>query len=68
MSKIIIGTITPKLGQKLTKLGVPENCRRVVIDLQVHQPAVIYYETYDDQANLDGMLDVVLKVKESSLG
>lgn len=42
------------LVAELVKRGiVPSNCRRVVIDMQAQEPAVLYYELYGDERLLE---------------
>ena len=46
--------IADKFIEALLAAGViPENCRRVVIDLGVNDIGVVYYETHADQRLLE---------------
>ena len=46
--------VANKFIEALLAAGViPENCRRVVIDLGVNDIGIVYYETYADQRLLE---------------
>lgn len=63
MHRIEVGMMTPEIGQKLARLGVPEKCRRIVIDIKAMDVAVVYYETYTDAETLDVLIDAALQIK-----
>lgn len=60
MPRIIIST---DLVAVLQERGiVPEHTRRIVIDLQVEEPAVLYYELLADERLLDVFQDPAVHI------
>ena len=62
MKGVAVGMMNADFGKKLAALGVPSNARRIVIDIKAFEPVAIYYETFVESEQLDGMLDVVLEI------
>ncbi len=57
MKKVIAGCA---LGRVLTDAGlIPDNCRRIVIDIAANEAAIVYYETYADEELLKVVTDSI---------
>ena len=61
MSKFVVGAMSDGIYEALYKAGVlpnlPDEVRRVIIDLEVNQAARIYIDTYADSRLTDAILD-----------
>lgn len=54
-----------EIGNKLYKAGlIPDNTKRIVIDIQVNSIAVVYYETFVSKQTLDVTIESLLKNKD----
>lgn len=52
------------LGKALADSGLlPENCRRIIIDIFCDELVKIYYETFADKEIIDIVIDEIVKIK-----
>ena len=64
MSKQVSG---PDFVQGLKEAGfdLPNKLKRMIIDIRYNRKVTIYYETLASKANLDAVMDVLIKNKDN---
>jgi len=71
MSKIICGNHPDIIERMIDLKIVPPNCRRVVIDMNLHSAIIMYYECYADkkiiELDLPKQLSEAMQIREGGV-